>query len=112
MGLPLPPVLSGLPLPPPPENLGNEATPDIESALSAQALPQIDGLGSPPPPTAMDAPVVPRFGDLPPPPIPGAEGLPMLDRQARCEECEVEFTVRDLTRKRVNCPVCNSSIEI
>ncbi|MCS5537235.1 MAG: hypothetical protein NZ770_03945, partial [Candidatus Poseidoniaceae archaeon] len=99
-GLPLPPVLSGLPLPPPPENLGNEATTDIESALSAQALPQIDGLGSPPPPTAMDAPVVPRFGDLPPPPIPGAEGLPMLDREVRCEDCEVDFTVRDLTRKR------------
>ena len=111
-GLPLPPELSGLPLPPPPASIGNEATTDIESALSAQAIPQIDSFDSPPPPGAMDAPVVPQFGSLPPPPIPGAEGLPVLDRQARCEECEVEFTVRDLTRKRVKCPVCNSTIVI
>ena len=111
-GLPLPPVLDGLPLPPPPETLGKEATTDLEGALSARELPQIDGLGLPPPPGAMSAPIMPQFGDLPPPPMPGAQNLPLLDRQAKCEDCEVEFTVRDLTRKRVKCPVCNSPIEL
>ena len=111
-GLPLPPVLDGLPLPPPPETLGKEATTDVETALSAKEVPMIDGMGLPPPPGAMSAPVMPQFGDLPPPPIPGAEGLPLLDRQAKCEDCDVEFTVRDLTRKRVKCPVCNSPIEL
>jgi hypothetical protein len=110
-GLPLPPVLSGLPLPPPPMSIGMEATTDLEGALESKDAPLIDGIGiALPPPGAMDAPNLPALGGLPPPP--GSASLPVLERQANCEDCEASFTVKDLMRKRVKCPICNKSIEM
>jgi len=107
MGLPLPPVISGLP--PPPLSIGMEATTDLEGALESKVVPVIDGMGLPPPPGAMGA-LSPALGGIPPPP--GAASLPPLERQAHCDDCEASFTVRDLMRKRVKCPICNKSIEM
>lgn len=109
-GLPLPPVLSGLPLPPPPMGIGIEATTDLEGALDSKEVPLIDGMDLLPPPGAMDAPSLPALGG-PPPPL-GVTNLPALERQANCDDCEASFTVKDLMRKRVKCPICNKSIEM
>ena len=50
------------------------------------------------------------------PPLPALEGLPPLpqligiappQRDVTCSSCEAKFTVKDMTRKSVACPICS-----
>jgi hypothetical protein len=61
---------------------------------------------------------LPPLGDLPPPgQLPLLPGLPPLigiappQRDVSCTECEAKFTVKDMTRKNVSCPICSQIIE-
>ena len=72
-------------------------------------------------------PELPPLGDLPPlgqlPPLPGLSGLPPLaglppligiappQRDVVCSSCEAKFTVKDMTRKSVSCPICSHITE-
>ena len=78
-------------------------------------------------------PEAPLLGDLPPlgqlpplpellplgslPPLGQLPGLPPLigiappQRDVICSSCEAKFTVKDMTRKSVSCPICSHITE-
>ena len=79
---------------------GTMPQPEATLALPIPALPDLADL---PPPTLddVDLPALPALPDLPPP-----------SREAVCASCEASFTVRDLTIRRVPCPICGDSVEV
>ena len=79
---------------------GTMPQPEATLALPIPALPALADL---PPPTLDDEalPALPALPDLPPP-----------SREAVCGSCEASFTVRDLTLRRVPCPICGDSVEV
>ena len=63
-------------------------------------------------------PELPPLGDLPPlGQLPPLAGLPPLlgiappQRDVVCSSCEAKFTVKDMTRKSVSCPICSHVTE-
>ena len=103
-GLPLPPPPSSADLPPPPSSPLGVAT----------ALPL------PPPPTTANvgetstAKIVASDSaaglTLPPPPSPTSMGL--ADRQQLCPECGAKIKIRNVDLTKVNCPVCDTMVEL
>jgi len=82
------------------------------------------GLSDLPPLELGDLPPLPSpdsgLGDLPPldlPPLdladlPSLEGLPplKLDKDVSCDECGAIFTLRDMHKRRLRCPVCSATV--
>jgi hypothetical protein len=68
---------------------------------------------------------LPKLGDLPPPPAPGElplpmppapgmlpilPGMPVPEKTVSCKACGANITVKDMTLRRMNCPVCSEVI--
>lgn len=69
-----------------------------------KTLPEIQNL--PPPPLP---------GQLPLPPSPGELGLPPIptpQREVVCDSCGSSLTVKDMTLRRMTCPICSETIEM
>ena len=80
---------------------GTMPAPEATLALPIPSLPDLADL---PPPTLDEAPAMPALPALP--------DLPPPSREAVCSSCEASFTVRDLTLKRVPCPICGDAVEV
>ena len=73
------------------------------------------------PPSLAELPPLPAPGELPP--LPGPGGLPLLgglpplpdiappQRDVVCPECEAKFVVKDMTLRKVACPICSYNVE-
>ena len=84
------------PLPPPP---GPNAT-----AASPSALPPLPAPGELPP---LPAPgELPMLGGLPPLP-----GIAPPQRDLTCPECSAKFVVKDMTLRKVACPICSTNVQ-
>ncbi len=60
-------------------------------------------------PLAGQLPPMPLPGELP---LPGIMPLPEIKRDAQCPECNAAFTVKDLTLKRIKCPICSTAFDL
>ena len=73
-------------------------------------------------PAPSELPALPAPGALPPLPLPGPGGLPPLDglpplpgiappqRDVVCPNCNAKFVVKDMTLRKVTCPICSSTV--
>ena len=62
-------------------------------------------------------PIVPEPSILPPLdiaalPLPPIQGVPVPQKEANCLECSAKFTIKDLRLTKVNCPICDSVVEL
>lgn len=90
--LPAPPAPGELPIPPGPKD-----------------LPQVDEK------KLAELPPLPAPGELPMPPLPGAMPLPPIpapERKITCQSCGAGITVRDMTLRKMDCPVCSEVIDM
>ena len=66
----------------------------------------------PPLPAPGELPPLPGLGELPPlnglPPLPG---IAPPQRDVTCPECSAKFVVKDMTLKRVSCPICSTMVQ-
>jgi subtilisin family serine protease len=95
---------------PPLESIINAPTDVILPDLAP--LPLLEGL----PPLGELPPLegLPPLGELPPLgqlPLPPLIGIAPPQRDVSCTGCEAKFTVKDMTRKNVSCPICSQIIE-
>jgi len=76
-------------------------------------LPPLGGL--PPLGQLPPLPELPPLGGLPPlgqlPGLPPLIGIAPPQRDVICSSCEAKFTVKDMTRKSVSCPICSHITE-
>ena len=61
--------------------------------------------------------IVPEPSILPPLdiaalPLPPIQGVPVPQKEANCLECSAKFTIKDLRLTKVNCPICDSVVEL
>ena len=90
-------------------------------------LPPLPALGTLPPPgglPTLDAPKLdelpplpmpPAPGELPMPPAPGDLSLPPIpapERNVTCGSCGANLTVKDMTLRRMDCPICSEVINM
>ena len=94
-----------------------------EFAEIAEKMPPIS-LPAPdlPLPAPAELPPLPGLGDLPPLPLVGPGGLPALDglpplpgiappqRDVVCSNCGAKFVVKDMTLRKVSCPICSETV--
>jgi hypothetical protein len=86
--------------------------PPLESIMNAPidaVLPDLPPLGELPPLEGL-----PPLGDLPPLgqlPLPPLIGIAPPQRDVTCSSCDAKFTVKDMTRKSVPCPICSQITE-
>ena len=103
-----------LPNLPPPGELPLLPVPKSENAEQEAILPALEDL--PPLPAPGDLPVPPTPGQLPIPPAPGAlpilPGMPALQKTVECTSCGAKTTVKDMTLRRMECPVCSEMINM
>jgi len=94
-------------LPPLPMPQANDTPQEI-------VLPKLDDL--PPLPAPGELPMPPAPGQLPVPPAPGAlpllPGMPAPQKTVVCGSCGAKTTVKDMTLRRMNCPVCSEVISM
>ena len=85
-------------------------------AENMQPLPPLPAPGQlpelPPLPAPGELPPLPGPGELPPlnglPPLPG---IAPPQRDVICPECSAKFVVKDMTLKRVTCPICSTMVQ-
>ena len=56
-----------------------------------------------------------ELGELPPLPLPEIKDLPplpQLERSVNCDSCNAVFTVKDMNRKSIKCPICDHRMKI
>ena len=98
----LPPLPAPGELPPPGE-LAPLPLPKLEDLPPLPAIPAPGELPMPPAP-----------GELPMPPAPGMlpplPGVPAPQKTVICSSCNANITVKDMTLRRMNCPVCSEVI--
>ena len=98
----LPPIPAPGELPPPGE-LAPLPLPKLEDLPPLPAIPAPGELPMPPAP-----------GELPMPPAPGMlpplPGVPAPQKTVICSSCNANITVKDMTLRRMNCPVCSEVI--
>ena len=66
-------------------------------------------------PVIQDLPPPPLPGQLPLPPAPGELGLPpppLLEKTVECAACGSSLKVKDMTLRRMTCPICSEIIEM
>ena len=57
----------------------------------------------------------PAPGELPMPPAPGDLSLPPIpapERNVTCGSCGANLTVKDMTLRRMDCPICSEVINM
>ena len=100
----LPPLPAPGELPPPGE-LAPLPLPKLEDLPPLPAIPAPGELPMPPAP-----------GELPMPPAPGMlpplPGVPAPQKTVICSSCNANITVKDMTLRRMNCPVCSEVINM
>ena len=77
-------------------------------------LPKLEDL--PPLPAPGELPMPPAPGELPMPPAPGMlpplPGVPAPQKTVICPSCNASITVKDMTLRRMDCPVCSEVINM
>ena len=66
-------------------------------------------------PIIQNLPPPPLPGQLPLPPAPGELGLPpppLLEKTVECAACGSSLKVKDMTLRRMTCPICSEIIEM
>ena len=109
--LPAPGELPPLPIP-----QANDAPQEIVLP-NLDELPPLPAPGElPMPPAPGQLPMPPAPGQLPMPPAPGAlpllPGMPAPQKTVTCGSCGAKTTVKDMTLRRMNCPVCSEVINM
>jgi hypothetical protein len=101
-------------LPPPP-------IPGIEPSATASDSPSraATELPLPPPPTTVTVDQtssenmeLDSADKLPLPPPPSASAMRLADRQQLCPDCGAKIKVRNIDLTKVNCPVCDTTVEL
>ena len=78
-------------------------------------LPGLEGLPPLPMPSAsgelppLPLPAIPAPGELPPLPLPA---IPAPERKVTCASCGAGITVKDMTLRRMPCPICSENIDM
>ena len=97
-----------LPNLPPPGEMPIPAVQPTSEPVEEIILPKLDDL----PPL----PLPPAPGELPIPPAPGQlpilPGMPVPQKSVVCASCGANTTVKDMTLRRMNCPVCSEVINM
>jgi subtilisin family serine protease len=75
--------------------------------LDASILSGLPPLPAPPAPGEM--PMLPNLGDLPPLPLPA---MPAPERKITCSSCGAGITVKDMTLRKMDCPICSEIINM
>ena len=77
-------------------------------------LPKLEDL--PPLPAPGELPMPPAPGELPMPPAPGMlpplPGVPAPQKTVVCPSCNASITVKDMTLRKMDCPVCSEVINM
>ena len=93
---------------PSPEEIEVSATPS-SGELPPLPLPPL-------PLPSQGLPLPPAPGELPMPPAPGAlpllPGMPAPQKTVTCGSCGANITVKDMTLRRMDCPVCSEKINM
>ena len=93
---------------PSPEEIEVSATPS-SGELPPLPLPPL-------PLPSQGLPLPPAPGELPMPPAPGAlpllPGMPAPQKTVTCNSCGANITVKDMTLRRMDCPVCSEKINM
>ena len=93
---------------PSPEEIEVSATPS-SGELPPLPLPPL-------PLPSQGLPIPPAPGELPMPPAPGAlpllPGMPAPQKTVTCNSCGANITVKDMTLRRMDCPVCSEKINM
>ena len=103
-----------LPNLPAPGELPPLSVPQANDAPQEIVLPKLDEL--PPLPAPGELPMPPAPGQLPMPPAPGTlpllPGMPAPQKTVTCGSCGAKTIVKDMTLRRMNCPVCSEVINM
>jgi hypothetical protein len=90
---------------------------EIAASIPLPPLPLLQ----PDAPNPVELPTLPAPGELPP--LLGPDGLPLLgglpplpniappQRDVVCGECNAKFTVKDMTLRKVPCPICSNTVQ-
>ena len=98
---------------PPLPALGTLPPPGGLPTLDAPLLGELPPLPMPPAPGELPMPPAP--GELPMPPAPGDLSLPPIpapERNVTCGSCGANLTVKDMTLRRMDCPICSEVINM
>jgi hypothetical protein len=74
--------------------------------FDAPILSELPPLPMPPAPGALP---LPALGDLPPLPLPA---MPAPERAVICASCGASLTVKDMTLRKMDCPICSEVINM
>jgi hypothetical protein len=96
------------PIPPPGELPAPGELPPLPKLEDLPQLPAIPAPG--------ELPMPPAPGELPMPPAPGMlpplPGIPAPQKMVICSSCSANITVKDMTLRRMKCPVCSEVINM
>lgn len=92
----------------------------LPGTIDDKALPIIGDLPPLPLPPAPGELPLPELGKLPPLPLPASGNLPPLplpampapERKVTCGACGAGITVKDMTLRKMACPICSENIEM
>ena len=101
------------------ENLSKNLPP-IPPPGELPALDELPAPGDLPPLPKLEdlpqLPAIPAPGELPMPPAPGMlpplPGIPAPQKMVICSSCSAKITVKDMTLRRMKCPVCSEVINM
>ena len=80
---------------------------DALPVLDASILGGLPPLHMPPAPGTL--PALPQLGNLPPLPLPA---MPAPERKVTCTSCGSGITVKDMTLRKMDCPICSEIINM
>ena len=86
---------------------GELPLPDALPVLDAPVLSDLPPLPMPPAPGEL--PMLPSLGGLPPLPLPA---MPAPERKVTCASCGAGITVKDMTLRKMDCPICSEVINM
>ncbi|MFL2961481.1 MAG: CARDB domain-containing protein, partial [Candidatus Poseidoniaceae archaeon] len=92
----------------------------LPGAINEKPLPILGDLPPLPMPPAPGELPLPNLGNLPPLPLPESGKLPPLplpampapERKVTCGSCGAGITVKDMTLRKMPCPICSETIEM
>ncbi len=86
---------------------GELPLPGALPVLDAPVLSDLPPLPMPPAPGEL--PMLPSLGGLPPLPLPA---MPAPERKVTCASCGAGITVKDMTLRKMDCPICSEVINM
>jgi hypothetical protein len=93
------------------ENMAKHLPPlTLPGSLPIIAAPILSELPPlPPPPAPGEMPMLLGDGNLPPLPLPA---MPAPERKVTCSSCGAGITVKDMTLRKMDCPICSEIINM